>query len=58
MTLQKYFPGKILATPIRETALLAECPSFGKTIFEYRPGCRSARDFSALAQDFLEGRMM
>lgn len=57
-TMQKYFPGKILATPIRETALLAECPSFGKTIFEYRPGCRSARDFTALANDFLEGKVM
>jgi chromosome partitioning protein len=57
-TLQKYFPGKILATTIRETALLAECPSFGKTIFEYRPGCRSTRDFAALAKDFLEGRVM
>ena len=57
-TLLKYFPDKILATPIRETALLAECPSFGKTIFEYRPGSRSARDFAALAQDFLEGRVM
>ena len=56
--LLKYFSGKILATAIRETALLAECPSFGKTIFEYRPGCRSARDFSALAKDFLEGRML
>lgn len=56
--IQKYFPGKILATMIRETALLAECPSFGKTIFEYRPGCRSARDFTALANDFLVGRMM
>lgn len=57
-TLQKYFPSQILATPIRETALLAECPSFGKTIFEYRPGCRSARDFIALAKDFLEGKVM
>lgn len=56
--LQKHFPGKILATTIRETALLAECPSFGKTIFEYRPGCRSARDFAALAKDFLEGKVM
>ncbi len=56
--LQKYFPGKILATGIRETALLAECPSFGKTIFEYRPGCRSARDFTELAKDFLEGKVM
>lgn len=56
--LQKYFPGQILATTIRETALLAECPSFGKTIFEYRPGCRSASDFTALAKDFLDERMM
>lgn len=56
--IQKYFPGQVLATAIRETALLAECPSFGKTIFEYRSGSRSARDFMALAHDFLEGRMM
>jgi len=57
-TLQKYFSGQILATPIRETASLAECPSFGKTIFEYRPGWRSAQDFNALANDFLAGRVM
>lgn len=57
-TLLKYFPGRILATPVRETAFLAECPSFGKTIFEYRPGCRSAKDFNALAEDFLQGRVM
>ncbi|WP_347987396.1 ParA family protein [Methylomonas sp. AM2-LC] len=58
ITMQKYFAGKVLATPIRETAFLAECPSFGKTIFEYRPGCRSAKDFVLLAKDFLEGRVM
>jgi chromosome partitioning protein len=57
-TLQKYFSGQILATPIRETASLAECPSFGKTIFEYGPGWRSAQDFNALAGDFLAGRVM
>lgn len=57
-TLKKYFPEQILATPIRETAALAECPSFGKTIFEYRPGWRSANDFNALAGDFLVGRVM
>lgn len=57
-TMNKYFPGQILATPIRETAALAECPSFGKTIFEYRPGWRSAKDFELLAVDFLEGRVM
>ncbi|MCQ8127265.1 ParA family protein [Methylomonas rivi] len=57
-TLKKYFPQQILATPVRETAALAECPSFGKTVFEYRPGWRSAKDFEALAGDFLAGRMM
>jgi chromosome partitioning protein len=57
-TLLQHFPKQILATVIRETALLAECPSFGKTILEYRPGSRSARDFRSLAIDFLEGRMM
>jgi chromosome partitioning protein len=57
-TIKKYFPGQVLVTPIRETASLAECPSFGKTIFEYRPGWRSANDFKALAIDILEGRVI
>ncbi|WP_305908322.1 ParA family protein [Methylomarinum sp. Ch1-1] len=57
-TLQKHFPKQILATVIRESALLAECPSAGKTIHEYRPGSRSARDFRNLAQDFLENKVM
>ncbi len=57
-TLQKHFPNKILATVIRESALLAECPGSGKTILEYRPGSRSARDFRQLANDFLEGKVM
>ncbi|TAN65475.1 MAG: ParA family protein [Methylobacter sp.] len=53
-----HFPERILATVIRETALLAECPSFGKTILEYSPKSRSARDFRSLAHDFLEGKVM
>lgn len=57
-SLRSYFPGKILATIIREAAVLAECPSFGKTIFEYSPKSRSASDFRSLADDFLEGRVM
>lgn len=57
-SLRSYFPGKILATIIREAAVLAECPSFGKTIFEYSPKSRSASDFQSLAVDFLEGRVM
>jgi len=57
-TILQHFPEQVLATVIRETALLAECPSFGKTILEYRPGSRSARDFRSLATDFLEHKVM
>ena len=57
-TLLKHFSGQILATVIRETALLAECPGTGKTIHEYRPGSRAARDFRKLAKDFLENKVM
>ena len=54
----EHFPHQVLNTVIREAALLAECPSFGKTILEYRPGSRSARDFRSLAKDFLEEKVM
>lgn len=53
-----HFPNQVLATVIRETALLAECPSFGQSILEYSPKSRSARDFRNLANDFLENRVM
>lgn len=56
--LLQHFPDQILATVIRETAVLAECPSFGKTILEYSPKSRSARDFRNLAKDFQESRVM
>ena len=53
-----HFPEQILATVIRETALLAECPSFGKTILEYSPKSRSARGFGSLAHDCHEDKVM
>ena len=57
-----YFPDQVLATPIREMAAIAECPSFGKTIFEYKKRGflrgNYSDDFSSLAEDFLKGRMM
>jgi chromosome partitioning protein len=58
LKLQHYFPNQILATVIRETALLAECPSFGKPILEYRPTSPSAFDFHNLAADFLTNKVM
>ncbi len=57
-TMLKHFPNQILDAVIREASLLAECPSFGKTILEYRPSSRSARDFRNLADAFLEGKVM
>ncbi|MCK4841036.1 MAG: ParA family protein [Methylococcales bacterium] len=57
-TMLLHFPEQVLETMIRETALLAECPSFGKTIVEHRPGSRSARDFRDLAKNFLDGKVM
>lgn len=49
----EYFPNKVFATHIRETAALAECPGIGKTIFEYRAKGNGALDYQALASDVM-----
>ncbi len=54
--LVEYFGGRLLATPIRETAALAECSGFGRTIFEYRGSSKAAEDFRHLAEDLVSGR--
>ncbi len=51
--LKKYFPNKILATEISESVILAECPGFGKTVFEYRPTSKSAEEYHSLVEDLL-----
>ena len=55
-TLKQYFPKQVLSTKIREAAALAECPSFGKTIFEYRKNSNGAADYGELALDLAHGR--
>lgn len=55
-TLKQYFPKQVLATKIREAAELAEYPSFGKTIFEYRKNSNGAADYGSLALDLAHGR--
>jgi len=40
---------KVFETKIRRNIKLAECPSFGKTIFEYASRCSGAEDYAALA---------
>lgn len=53
----QYFPNRLLQTPIRETAALAESPAYGKTIFDYRNKNRGAEDYRQLAADILDGRI-
>lgn len=44
----------VLSPPIRRNIKLAECPSFGQTIFDYAPLCPGAQDYRTLAQSVLE----
>ena len=56
--LRSYFPGRVLDRPVREDSALAESPSFGKTIFEYRNDSPGAWDYRVLAEDLLQRRTM
>jgi len=49
--LSEYFQGHLLDTAIRENVALAECPSFGETIFEYQAGSHGAEDYRRLAKE-------
>ncbi|MFT3880404.1 MAG: ParA family protein [Gemmatales bacterium] len=42
---------EIFSTRIRRNIKLAECPSFGKSIFEYAPSSNGAEDYAALAEE-------
>ena len=53
--LLEHFPNNLLASSIREAAVLAECPSFGKTAFEYKGSNFGAYDYASLARDLLNG---
>src|SRR5437660_1392447 len=44
---------RIFKTYIRRNIKLAECPSFGQSIFGYAPLCNGAVDYAALAQELL-----
>jgi len=51
-----YFPDRVLSTPIRENVALAECPSYGKTILDYRTKSVGAEDYLSLAADVIGRR--
>ncbi|MCK5335219.1 MAG: ParA family protein, partial [Gammaproteobacteria bacterium] len=52
-----YFPDTVLKTSISEAASLAECPGFGKTVFEYRPNSKSTEEYTKLVKDLISGRV-
>ena len=41
---------QVLRPPVRRNIKLAECPSFGQSIFDYEAHCRGAEDYRALAE--------
>jgi chromosome partitioning protein len=45
---------RVFETKIRRNIKLAECPSFGKSIFGYAPKSPGAADYTALADEVLE----
>jgi chromosome partitioning protein len=51
--LRQYFGRLVMKTFIRENIALAEAPSHGQTIFEYRPESHGAEDYWALTKEIL-----
>lgn len=52
--LLKYFPGRVLNTAIRESVALAESPSYGVSIFDYKKSSFGAQDYLSLAEDLMQ----
>ncbi len=44
---------QVLNPPIRRNIKLAECPSFGQTVFEYDAACAGAKDYAELALELI-----
>jgi chromosome partitioning protein len=51
---KKRLPGKLFNTLIRENVSLQEAPSWGQTIFEYKPESHGANDYMALTREILK----
>ncbi len=50
---EKRLPGKLFNTLIRENVSLQEAPSWGQTIFEYKPESNGADDYMALTKEII-----
>jgi chromosome partitioning protein len=44
---------RVFETRVRRNIKLAECPSFGQSVFAYAPSCHGAHDYAALAKEIL-----
>ncbi len=44
---------RVYRPPIRRNIKLAECPSFGQTVFDYAPSAAGAQDYLALARSIV-----
>ena len=51
---KEHFGSKVFKTLIRENISLAEAPSFGQTIFEYKPDSYGAEDYLKLTKEIIE----
>lgn len=49
----KNFPGRVFNSVIPRTVSLAEAPSFGKTILQFDPNSRAAREYRRLAEEII-----
>ncbi|MCK4340553.1 MAG: ParA family protein [Phycisphaerae bacterium] len=50
---EAWYGARVFSTTIRRNIKLAECPSFGRTIFDYAPSSHGAEDYRALAGEIL-----
>ncbi|MBU0641509.1 MAG: AAA family ATPase [Planctomycetes bacterium] len=48
-----WYGARVFDTCIRRNIKLAECPSFGQTIFDYAPRSNGAEDYAALAREIM-----
>ncbi len=56
--LLQHFPSYLLATAVREAAVIAESAGAGRTVFEYRAHSKSAEEFRYLCRDYLNQRLL
>ncbi len=47
---------KVFKTLIRDNVALAECPSYGQTIFEYKANSYGAEDYLNLCKEIITRR--